>query len=100
MTEILDKKTFEECLKNEKVIITFYTKWCPICKMLKFSLEEYSEEHDDIVIAMIDFSNFEEAAKELGVNSVPTSLFYINGNLVEKLHGKIELDEIDEIFYH
>ena len=100
MTEILDKKTFEEFLKNEKVIITFYTKWCPICKMLKFSLEEYSEEHDDIVIAMIDFSNFEEAAKELGVNSVPTSLFYINGNLVEKLQGKIELDEIDEIFYH
>ena len=100
MIEILDNKMFEASLQKDKVIVTFYTNWCPICKMLKFSLEEYEELHQEIEIVRVNFANFEELAHNLGVRAVPTTLFYINGELVDKMNGKLEIDEIDEIFYH
>lgn len=98
MNEINNFKEFKEFIKNDKSVIIFYTKWCPICKMLIFTLEEYLEEHPELSIAKVCYSDAVDVVSEVNVKFAPTTLFYNSGNLVEKRQGMLEWEDLDEIF--
>ena len=74
-------------------IIQFTATWCEPCKMVKPVIEqlknEYIFEH-----VLIDVDEDEEnQASKYNIKSLPTVIFLINDNIVEKIEGA-NLDEI------
>lgn len=97
--EILTSEQFEEkVLKNKKfVIVDFFANWCGPCKMLMPVLEEIDQEFDQVDIVKVNIDQDEDLAKKFGVLSIPTLIFFSNGEEVEKTIGYRQKSQIEEI---
>lgn len=97
--EIITSEQFEEkVLKNKKfVIVDFFANWCGPCKMLMPVLEEIDQEFDQVDIVKVNIDQDEELAKRFGVLSIPTLIFFSNGEEVEKTIGYRQKSQIEEI---
>lgn len=97
--EIITSEQFEEkVLKNKKfVIVDFFANWCGPCKMLMPVLEEIDQEFDQVDIVKVNIDQDEELAKKFGVLSIPTLIFFSNGEEVEKTIGYRQKSQIEEI---
>ena len=98
MKEIKNINEFNAFINEENSTVIFYTKWCPVCRMLIFSFEEYCEDHPDINVGKVCISELKDLTELLKIQSTPTILLFNKGNVIEKRHGMLEYDEIDEIF--
>lgn len=73
---------------NGKVIIMeFYATWCNPCKMLAPVLEELNNKDENIDIYKVDVDENSKLADDLDIHSVPTILFYKNGEIKKALMG-------------
>ncbi|MGM9899006.1 MAG: thioredoxin family protein [Bacilli bacterium] len=99
MIKELDLKLFNEWCLGDSVIV-IYTRWCPVCKMLLFKLEEYSDEHPEIRIGKFEVSDHNLA--EIGINSQNVPLTIINraNKPQEKIKGMFDLEDLEEIISH
>ena len=97
--EIITKEQFEEkVLKNEKIVILdFFANWCGPCKMLLPVLEEIQNERQDIEILKVNIDQDEDLAKDFGVLSIPTLVFFVNGQQKDKTVGYRQKAQILEI---
>lgn len=82
---------------NSLVIVDFYADWCGPCQMLKPLLEEISSERSDVKIVKVNVDNARELAIKFGIFSIPTVLFFKEGNLVDKFVGYISKDAINKL---
>ncbi len=78
LTELKPNEKVQDYLKEDKIaIVKFATTTCPPCKMLKPIFEKLavSEDLSDVVFIAAD-ANEHPQAREYGVSSVPTILFF------------------------
>ena len=82
-------ENFDEKVRNAQgpVLVDFYATWCGPCKMLAPILEQVAGENENVTIAKLDIDEGMELAKEFGVMSVPTMIFFKNGEEKERLMG-------------
>lgn len=81
-------KEFDEVIKNGAVMIDFYADWCGPCKMLSPIIEEVAEEYNGRAsVYKLNVDNVSEIASRFGVFSIPTVIFFKNGEPVEMLTG-------------
>jgi thioredoxin 1 len=88
----ITKQTFQhEILEsNQPVILVIYAPWCGPCQASIPVFAELSREYvGKIKFARLNISSENEKATELGVSSVPTFLFYKNGQIVDQHVGSI-----------
>jgi thioredoxin 1 len=72
------------------VIVDFWATWCPPCKMIAPFLEEIAEEFDGkAVICKVDVDNNHNIAMKYNVMSIPTLLFFKNGEIKEQVVGAL-----------
>lgn len=95
----LNKENFEnEVLKTEKlVLVDFWATWCGPCQMIAPVIEKIAEENANIKVAKINVDDEQELAIKYGVMSIPTLIFFKNGNPIKEVvgfHSKSELEEI------
>lgn len=88
--EVIKTKDFEEKVLKSKipVVVDFYADWCGPCKVLTPTLEKVSESlggRSQIVKLNVDESP--EIAEKFGVRSIPTLLFFKDGELRGTLVG-------------
>ena len=97
--EIITKEQFEEkVLKNQKkVILDFFANWCGPCKMLMPVLEQIEEERDDVEILKVNIDQDEELAKQFGVLSIPTLVYFNGGEEKDKTVGYRQKSQIIEV---
>lgn len=91
---LIDKKDFNEVLKNNIVFADFFAKWCGPCKMLSPIIDEVSEKIKDVTFVKVDIDENSELASMFGVMSIPTLLLFKEGKLVNKSVGFMSKDEI------
>jgi len=72
---------------NKPVVVKVSAKWCGACTSAKPVFESLSAESPDIVFASVDIDNNKEIANIYGVASLPTFLYFRNGDLVAKDEG-------------
>lgn len=94
----LKDENLEELLKDGKVLLDFYATWCGPCKMLAPILETFSKNSNNIKVIKIDVDEHEEIAKKFSIMSVPTLIYYANGNIIKKDIGYVSLETIEEVF--
>ncbi len=94
----IEERNIDAILNKDKVIILeFYTTWCPSCKMVGMTLEEYEEEHDDAFILQVNADEYKDIADLYKVTTAPTLIFIYKSEIKNIHHGFIEVEEIEEM---
>lgn len=96
----LNVENIEKELKNisKPVIIDFFASWCGPCKMLSPVLEKISEKlGDSLEIVKIDIDKYPELANKYEIMSVPTLLFFLNGELIRCETGFMPEEKIFDL---
>lgn len=88
----------EEIIKNShKVsIIDFYAEWCVPCQMLTPILNELDKKYSDLEIFKVNIEETPNINMLYGINSVPTMLFFKDGEEVERKIGLESLESLSK----
>ena len=89
MAKVASNDNFAELLESEKlVIVDFWATWCGPCRMLSPILDEVEEEmQEKIQVVKVNVDDADEIAAQYRIMSIPTLLFFKNGEIVEKTVG-------------
>ena len=96
MARLINSSEFSALLQEDKLLVVdFYATWCGPCKKLSPTLDEVSEElGEQVNIVKVDVDESEDLAMNYGIRSVPTVLFFKNGQQVDKFVGALPKSEI------
>ncbi|NPA10686.1 MAG: thioredoxin [Epsilonproteobacteria bacterium] len=86
----LNAQNFADTIKNAKVaVVDFWAPWCGPCRMIAPIIEELSEEFKDkgVVVGKINTDEEQDLAMQFGIRSIPTVLFFKDGELVDHMIG-------------
>ena len=96
MARLINSSEFSGLLQEDKLLVVdFFATWCGPCKKLSPTLVEVSEElGEQVNIVKVDVDESEDLAMNYGIRSVPTVLFFKNGQQVDKFVGALPKSEI------
>lgn len=96
MARLINSTDFPALVQDDKLLVVdFFATWCGPCKKLSPTLDEVSEEFGHRVnIVKVDVDESEDLAMTYGIRSVPTVLFFKNGQQVDKFVGALPKSEI------
>lgn len=97
MTEITNDTIAKEISTNTIVVIEFYSSTCSVCEKLTPVLEEVSRKQLKAKFFMINSKQNMKACMTYKVLSLPTTLIFKKGELVEKVSGFKTKEEMEEI---
>ena len=89
MAKVATNNTFDELIQSDKMVIAdFWATWCGPCRMLTPILDEVEEEMSDkIQVVKVNVDDADEVAAQFRIMSIPTLLFFKNGQVVDKTVG-------------
>ena len=104
MTYLLPKSQFEqlemfkrEAEKNRLVMIDFWADWCGACKAMKPEIEHLSYSFPDtLIVFTVDTGDdsYEMLVNELSVSSLPTTVLFRNGTVLDVRHTPMTYDAL------
>ncbi|ACM92350.1 thioredoxin [Nautilia profundicola AmH] len=86
----LNMQNFEDTIKNnEVVVVDFWAPWCGPCRMIAPIIEELAEEYKEkgVVVGKVNTDEAPEIAGQFGIRSIPTVIFFKNGEAVDAMIG-------------
>ena len=89
MAKVATNNNFTELLQSEKlVVVDFWATWCGPCRMLSPLLDEVEGEMSDkVTVVKVNVDDADEIAMRYRIMSIPTLLFFKNGQIVDKTVG-------------
>lgn len=96
----ITKSNFEkEVVASEiPVVLDFWATWCGPCKMLSPVLDELAAEYSDRVrFCKVNVDDEPELSARFGIASIPTLIFFENGEILKKTVGYREKDKLEEM---
>lgn len=99
VTNINEKQYEQEVLNSQGlVLVDFYSETCGPCKRLAPILEELSEDFNGkLKIMKINANENSLLSFKMGIMSVPTLVFYKDGNMVDSHIGLLPKDQLERI---
>ncbi|MDL2256732.1 thioredoxin [Bacteroidales bacterium OttesenSCG-928-I14] len=87
----INDSNFKELISGDKlVVVDFWAEWCGPCKMIAPFVDELATEYEGkAIIGKVNIENddSQDLPIDYGVRSIPTLLFFKNGELVDKHVG-------------
>lgn len=99
MTVNINAENFNKEVLEAKglVLVDFYSDTCGPCKRLAPILEEISEDFkDNLKVVKININDNNEIAYKMGIMSVPTLVFYRDGEIAHSSVGLMPKDELSK----
>lgn len=94
----LNKDTIASEIVNSNIaVIEFYSNTCSVCKTLMPVLEELSQTQTNAKFFKINAEQNMQICMTYRVMSLPTTLIFKTGELVEKISGFKTKEELEEI---
>lgn len=86
---VTDNNFKDEVVKADvPVLVDFWAAWCGPCRMIAPMIEELAREFNGRAkIMKMDVDNNPQTAMQFGIRSIPTLLFFKDGEVVDQLIG-------------
>ena len=87
--EVLDSKL--------PVMVDFWAEWCGPCKMIAPTVAELAKEYEGRAkVVKLDVDSNYKTSGAYDVRSIPTLLFFKNGQVVDKIVGAVPKQKLKE----
>lgn len=95
VVEVTSQNFEEEVLKSDKpVLIDFYAEWCGPCKLLSPTVEEISNENENVKFVKIDVDKSEDIAMKYEIMAMPTLVLIQDGEEKDRVVGLVDKSTI------
>ncbi len=97
--EVTDQNFAEEVEAGEGLaMIDFWATWCGPCRLVAPIVEELAEEYKDkgLHVYKLDVDSNPAVTARFQVRSIPSILFFKNGQLVDKVIGAVPRPHLEE----
>jgi thioredoxin 1 len=86
---VVSDSDFEEFIKKyPKVVVDCWAPWCGPCRMLSPTIDTLAKDHKGkVVYGKLNTDDNIATAGKFRIMSIPTLLFFKNGQLVDKMIG-------------
>ncbi|NPA79453.1 MAG: thioredoxin [Thermotogae bacterium] len=74
-------------IKEGVVVVDLWAEWCRPCKAIEPYLRELAARYPSVKFIRLNTDEYPEVPMELGVVSIPTILFFKDGNEVRRIIG-------------
>lgn len=91
---------FADKVENSEglAVVDLWAVWCGPCKMIAPVLEELASEYaGKVSFFKLDVDNNPATAQKYTVRSIPTLLFFKNGEVVDTVIGALPKDKLMEV---
>lgn len=93
----LNQTNIEENIKEGVALVDFWAPWCGPCRMIAPVIEQLAEEFEGKAkICKVNTEEEQDLAQQYQIRSIPTILFFKDGEIVDQLIGattKVALEE-------
>ena len=94
----LTQDTFEKTiLENDIVFVDFWAEWCGPCRSFAPTYEAASEDHEDIVFAIVDTEDQQALAGGFGIRSIPTLMVFRDNVILYSQPGALPKEALDDL---
>ncbi len=97
--EVNDQNFSEEVESAEGLsMVDFWATWCGPCRLVEPIVEELAEEYHDkgLRVGKLDVDSNPGVTTRYQVRSIPSILFFKNGELVDKVIGAVPRPHLEE----
>ncbi|BFI76359.1 thiol reductase thioredoxin [Sulfurisphaera ohwakuensis] len=92
----LDSKNFDSFLASHKIaVVDFWAEWCAPCLILAPIIEELAEDYPQVGFGKLNSDENPDIAARYGVMSLPTVIFFKDGEPVDEIIGAVPREEIE-----
>ncbi|QGA53403.1 thioredoxin [Sulfolobus sp. E5-1-F] len=92
----LDSKNFDEFItKNKIAVVDFWAEWCAPCFILAPIIEELANDYPQVAFGKLNTEENQDIAMRYGIMSLPTVMFFKNGEPVDQILGAVPREEIE-----
>ena len=81
---------------GQPVMVDFYADWCAPCVILGPVVEQLAEEYDGRAkVVKFNVDHNPQIPQQLGIQGIPTVAFYKDGQLVDRVVGLVQKEELN-----
>ena len=89
------EEEFNSAIANGPAIVDFWATWCGPCKMIGPTIDQLADELEGkITVGKVDVDQCREVAVKYGVMSIPTVIYFKNGEEVKRFVGVQTKDKL------
>ena len=93
-TNEFDKEVLQS---NQPVLVDFSATWCGPCQMMGPVMEKLAKDCEGkAIVANIDIDENSDLAMKYNIMSVPSMLFFKNGEIKEQVIGAVPEEHLSE----
>lgn len=95
-TQFTSKEAREAIESGKVVVLDFWATWCGPCMKLGPIIDELEGKYKDkAIVAKVNVDDDNGLSSEFKIVSIPTVLFFKNGELVDRSVGLVKLTDLE-----
>lgn len=84
----LNSENFESTIAEGVSLVDFWAPWCGPCRMISPVIEELAEDFEGKAkVCKVNTDEEQDIAVRFGIRSIPTIMFFKNGEMVDQIVG-------------
>jgi thioredoxin 1 len=98
---VVTDETFEKEIEQHDglAVVDFWATWCGPCRMVAPILDQLASEYNGKAkVAKLDVDSNQRTTTRFNVRSIPTILFFKNGQLIDTVVGAVPRAKLEQKF--